>query len=89
MTLDSKNTFLMPLQSNHQSYSTCRNLSHRLVTRRATQAPAYACLTTYFAPHPYPSIEEIIGHMDISTADDAWYNHPRDDLYYRDFIFQN
>jgi hypothetical protein len=42
--------------------------------------------STRFGPHPYPSLRDIATRIDVRG--DSWFDHPGDDLYFRDFGFQ-
>ena len=78
----------MPLHSNDHSYSTRGTLCHRTITRVSQSSYPRACLTTRFAPTPYPTMRQVAARIDADTPNDPWYNQLGDDLFYRDFIFQ-
>jgi hypothetical protein len=42
--------------------------------------------STCFGPRPYPSLRDIATRIDVRG--ESWFDHPGDDLYFRDFGFQ-
>jgi hypothetical protein len=53
-----------------------------------TSTISYPCArgSTCFGPRPYPSLRDIATRID--GGGDSWFNHPGEDLYFRDFGFQ-
>jgi hypothetical protein len=74
----------MPLDRTNR-YFTPEGLG-RTLSRNSTIPYPRAQGSTRFGPCPYPSLCDIATRIDVRG--DSWFNHPGDDLYFRDFGFQ-
>jgi hypothetical protein len=74
----------MPLDRNNR-YFTPEGLG-RTLSRSSNIPYPRARGSTRFGPRPYPSLRDIATRIDVRG--DAWFDHPGDDLYFRDFNFQ-
>jgi hypothetical protein len=74
----------MPLNRTNR-YFTPEGLG-RTLSRNSTNSYPHARGSTRFGPRPYPSLRDIATRIDVGG--DSWFDHPGDDLYFRDFGFQ-
>jgi hypothetical protein len=74
----------MPLDHTNR-YFTPEGLGQTLSRTSAISHPR-ARGSTRFSPRPYPSLRDIATCID--GGGEAWFDHPGEDLYFRDFGFQ-